>query len=77
MNRYLPAVACLSAIPFIGTAEETGSPTPPPFIEAVRVTDVITIDGDLSEPTWQRSGMTAFYQRDPDQGKDKIRKIDP
>ena len=69
MNRYLSAITCLSAIHLIGTSEEAGSPTPPRFIEAVRSTDVITIDGSLSEPIWQRPGLTAFYQRDPDQGK--------
>ncbi len=36
---------------------------------AARTTDVITIDGDLSESVWQRAGFTTFLQKEPEEGK--------
>jgi hypothetical protein len=38
-------------------------------ITAVRLSDPIKIDGILSESIYQRPGVTAFYQREPEQGK--------
>ena len=37
-------------------------------IMAVRVTDKIVIDGNLTEKTWQRAGFNKLIQQDPDQG---------
>ncbi len=37
----------------------------PASVGAIRTSDVITIDGNLSEPVWQRAGFTGFVQRDP------------
>ncbi len=37
-------------------------------IQAARTTESISIDGYLDEKVWQREGMTAFFQTDPDEG---------
>ena len=45
---------------------------PPDFVKqitAVRTKEPIKIDGVLSESVWQRPGMTAFFQQDPNQGQ--------
>ncbi len=39
-----------------------------PSVPAVRLTGVISIDGRLTEPDWQRAGITQFTQRDPNEG---------
>jgi len=38
-------------------------------IHAIRLQDPIRLDGFLSEPVYQHPGVTAFYQRDPNQGE--------
>ena len=58
------ALLCQGAI-----SGEAADPVPPKSVEIVRTSDVITIDGTLSEPVWQRPGITQFTQQDPDQGK--------
>jgi hypothetical protein len=69
MRRFLfvicPTLICCG----VGFSGETEVPLPPSSIEAIRTSDIITIDGNLSEPVWQRAGVTAFRQRDPDEGK--------
>lgn len=50
-------------------AVEPEVPPVPSSVEAVRLTESITIDGVLDEPGWQRPGFTSLYQREPDQGK--------
>ncbi len=39
-----------------------------PTVEAVRISNPITIDGILSEHEWQRTGVSDFTQRDPVEG---------
>lgn len=39
-----------------------------PIVEAVRVSSQITIDGILSEPEWQRVGISEFTQSEPNEG---------
>ena len=58
------ALLCQGAI-----SGEAADPVPPKSVEIVRTSEVITIDGSLSEPVWQRPGITQFTQQDPDQGK--------
>jgi len=43
---------------------------PVPQVEAERVYNTITVDGDLSEPVWQKSkAVEKFYQSQPAEGK--------
>jgi hypothetical protein len=49
--------------------EETAIPPRPTSVEAVHISDPIRIDGVLSESVWHRQGLSAFLQRDPDEGK--------
>jgi hypothetical protein len=37
-------------------------------VRAVRTTQPIQLDGVLSDSVWQRPGVTAFFQQNPDQG---------
>jgi hypothetical protein len=60
-----PTLICYS----VGFSGETEVLIPPVSVEVIRTSDIITIDGNLSEPIWQRAGITAFRQRDPDEGK--------
>jgi len=39
-----------------------------PTLEAVRLTDRVTIDGLLNEDVWERTGFLNFKQREPNQG---------
>jgi hypothetical protein len=41
-----------------------------PVIAADRLRTPISIDGILSEPEWQRAGITRFTQKDPNEGAD-------
>lgn len=52
------------------------SQTVPSSIIAARAAEQITIDGDLSEPIWQRAGFTEFKQRDPNQGQTSSEKTE-
>ena len=47
------ALLCQGAI-----SGEAADPVPPKSVEIVRTSEVITIDGSLSEPVWQRPGIT-------------------
>lgn len=38
-------------------------------IEAVRLTEKVSIDGILSENVWKRAGFTELYQQEPQQGE--------
>lgn len=58
---------CASVLLFIVTIHAPGradSPTPA-SIEAVRTTEIINVDGLLSEQTWRRDGFFGFVQREP------------
>jgi hypothetical protein len=49
-----------------------GYGNPPEFVKqlsAVRTKEQIQIDGVLSESVWQRTGTTAFFQQEPNQGQ--------
>ena len=72
LMRYILQTMCILALARQTTFAGEGEPPTPPVpssIDAVRTTDAISIDGDLSEPIWQRAGLTTFYQRVPDEGK--------
>lgn len=45
------------------------SQTAPSGIIAIRATEQIMIDGNLSESIWQRAGYAEFKQKDPNQGE--------
>jgi len=45
-------------------------------IDAVRVQGTITVDGILSEPEWQRPGLTSFTQRLPHEGASPSQKTE-
>ena len=60
---------CIFPMLFICFVSSYGSP--PEFVKqisAVRINEPIKIDGVLSESVWQRTGTTAFFQQNPDQG---------
>ena len=69
MRNGLCVVSVVSMICRMSFAGEPEVPPAPPSIEAIRTTDAISIDGDLTEPIWRRPGMSTFYQREPDEGK--------
>ena len=63
-------VGCFLFIVFAGFLHLNAQP--PEFIKqihAIRVNEQMRIDGVLSESVWQRSGTTAFFQQEPNQGQ--------
>jgi hypothetical protein len=45
-------------------------------VQAVRISEPITIDGILSESAWNRPGFSKFTQRDPNEGKEPTEKTE-
>ncbi len=43
--------------------------TPPVSIKAERIVDPVTVDGQLNENSWHRTGYSQFWQREPEEGK--------
>ena len=43
---------------------------------AVRLTELVTVDGNLDETAWKRTGFSDFTQRDPDQGANPTEKTE-
>jgi Domain of unknown function (DUF5916) len=57
------------AIAWAPLLAQTVHPTPPPVVQAVRVTGEITLDGKLDEPAWQAAiPATTFQQTQPAEG---------
>ena len=47
-----------------------------PTVEAIRITNQIVVDGNLTEAEWRRPGVTHFTQRDPNEGSDPTQKTE-
>lgn len=69
MRRLFPYMVCLHLVGRAAFADEPEPPVVQNPIQAFRTTDIIVIDGNLSERDWQRPGVTSFFQKEPDQGK--------
>ncbi len=65
MTRVLCGTALVAFLSMMAAAQQ-GIKT---SITTQHTTDVITVDGVLSEPVWQGPGFTGFVQRDPNQGE--------
>lgn len=76
MKQFIFLFFLLALTPFFSAqAQETDAnfppPENPPEIRAVRVTDLIRIDGKLNEADWQRAiPVTDFFRMEPRQGGD-------
>jgi Domain of unknown function (DUF5916) len=63
------SILLMTLIPYLGYGIHSDSAkVNRPITEAIRVSGRITIDGNLTEPEWQRPGMHEFTQRDPIEG---------
>jgi len=70
MHSLIPGL--LLGLAAQGSAPESAPPDPktPQRIQAIRLTEPITLDGVLDEAGWQRATpFTAFTQRDPNEGE--------
>lgn len=72
-SRCFPALAATIAI--LGTIADTGLADSRTY-EALRVNNHVNLDGNLSDPAWQRPGYSDFTQRDPDEGASPSQKTE-
>ncbi len=61
VNRWYRHLIML-ALPITALSQ---APPSPKSMQAVRSSEIITVDGNLSEQIWQRAGFTELTQRDP------------
>ena len=67
MKTFVTIFIASATLALAGTADTTS--TVKIKVEAIRLTEAITIDGVLAEPVWQNgSGISQFTQRDPHEG---------
>ncbi len=59
----------LSLLLFPALSAHSQSSAPSIVIQAVHVNEPMDIDGNLSERVWQHQGYSAFFQREPHEGK--------
>jgi len=52
-----------------GDGSVGAGPVIPKSVQAARTTEIIAVDGLLSESVWQHPGVESFFQREPDEGK--------
>lgn len=67
MKTFVTIFIASATLALAGTADTTS--TVKIKVDAIRLTEAITIDGILAEPVWQNgSGISQFTQRDPHEG---------
>ena len=64
--KCLLIVALFFQLNMVSTAAETDNPA---VVKAVRLTELVKIDGVLDESVWKTPGYTHFFQRDPNEGE--------